>query len=624
MGVVSLLICGVLAVGCGGGNNSTPPPADTTAPGPVTALVAIELVNAIGLNWTNPGDADLAGVLVVVGDGVAVTFTPVDGTSYMAAQVVAAGQEVLFVGAGAATQLSDPVPGRSYSFAVFAFDGARNYSLAATVSFTVDTLGAQGATISIDLGTGVLTVTGQPADLFLSGTAVYDNMAGTVTAMLVVRNDTERLLFNLKGLTTTVNEGTQSGSSLPGGGLPYTYYGPESLDVGSTATRTIDLTGITGGVDPIVMNLSFTDARMLYGGNFGGDFVGVDTSLSGEAFNVDFMDPMDAGENLRRGVMSQDGRFIFAGEKQTPFLSIIDTRTNTVAGGADLAMAGNGLGNVGGLDLSADGTRLYLVFNDGTHWHGSANDSGSAPEPVDVYVLELDADTLVELRRTQLLALDPDGRTGRELRLSADGTQIAVLTAARDGTANHLWVLDRATMAITDTDLGMPGIQPVSLSMNGQSEYGAWAEDGSDFFVGFNAYRAGPGAPPPLDVVDMATFVVSQLIPTGHGETSSVLTVHNGRLYYPSRQSSTMPLTIFNLATLTQVQPDPMFGSAQSTGVVIDPSGTRYYVLNHSDIAVFDLATDTRLDTDNDIMNGITNISAPEAFRAHMMVISPY
>jgi DNA-binding beta-propeller fold protein YncE len=57
---------------------------------------------------------------------------------------------------------------------------------------------------------------------------------------------------------------------------------------------------------------------------------------------------------------------------------------------------------------------------------------------------------------------------------------------------------------------------------------------------------------------------------------------------------------------------------------VIDPSGTRYYVINDNDVAVFDLATDTRIDADNDGMNGVTNVLLPEQIRAHFMTISPF
>ena len=95
---------------------------DTTPPGPVTGLnVGSATSSSLTLTWTNPGAADLAGVMVrrAVGTtppasataGTLVVDKPKPGTSH--------------VDSGLA-------PGTTYAYAVFAHDSVPNYSTAAT------------------------------------------------------------------------------------------------------------------------------------------------------------------------------------------------------------------------------------------------------------------------------------------------------------------------------------------------------------------------------------------------------------------------------------------------------------------------------------------------------------
>ncbi|MHC5010269.1 MAG: hypothetical protein ACYTG6_04865, partial [Planctomycetota bacterium] len=71
--------------------------------------------------------------------------------------------------------------------------------------------GPQLASLSVDLGTNTLSIV-QPANLTLSGTAVYDDVADTVTIDLTILNSGfPRLIFNLKALVTALAEGTVTG-----------------------------------------------------------------------------------------------------------------------------------------------------------------------------------------------------------------------------------------------------------------------------------------------------------------------------------------------------------------------------------------------------------------------------
>jgi hypothetical protein len=47
-------------------------------------------------------------------------------------------------------------------------------------------------------------------------------------------------------------------------------------------------------------------------------------------------------------------------------------------------------------------------------------------------------------------------------------------------------------------------------------------------------------------------------------------------------------------------------------------------VIRDDSVAVFETVTDTRLDTDGDASNGVTNLAIGEDIRAHFQLISRY
>ncbi|MCA9680535.1 MAG: hypothetical protein KC464_36230, partial [Myxococcales bacterium] len=181
---LALIALGGIFIGCGGDDavsidgprapDARPVDAvDDPAPGPVTGLAAVASAAGVDVTWTNPTDGDLAGVLVVVGDA-AITFAPVDGTAYAVDQDLGGGVRVLHVDATEATAIAPAVIGAAYHVAAWAYDDAGQFGAIATTIGRHDALGAQTGTISVDLTTQIVTVVEQPADLTLSGTAVYD------------------------------------------------------------------------------------------------------------------------------------------------------------------------------------------------------------------------------------------------------------------------------------------------------------------------------------------------------------------------------------------------------------------------------------------------------------------
>ena len=93
-----------------------PPPVDTTPPGRVSGLaVGTRTPSSIGLSWTNPGDADLAEIIVRRAQGNTAPATPSAGTA-------------VTLGSAKASSVTDTglAAGTQYSYAVFTRDGTGN------------------------------------------------------------------------------------------------------------------------------------------------------------------------------------------------------------------------------------------------------------------------------------------------------------------------------------------------------------------------------------------------------------------------------------------------------------------------------------------------------------------
>lgn len=594
-------------------------------PGPVTEFAAEpNATSGIDLTWLNPSDRDLAGILVVRRDAVAVDFAPTDGTEYSVDDDLGDGQTVLATALDTAASLDETVPGLGYEFAAWAYDEALQYSPIANTAGTQNRLGPQLAQIEVDVVAQTVTVNMQPEDLVLEGTAVYDAGTDTIDVDLGVTNNAARLVFNLKGLTSNFNQGVDGAPPSPHdpANRPMTYFGPQAHDTGATVNRNVRITGVDGSVNPVTFEIAFVDAPMMFGGNFGGDWVTLDTSGSGFT-NGFVLDAEPAGANLRQGAVTPDGRFVYAGEKQSRFLSIIDTTTMDVVGGADLGSAANGIGNVGGVDISADGQRVFVALNDGVHYHGwPANERGEDGANSASFI-ELDSD--LNVVATLPITTDEVGRVGREVHISPDGSTAAVVVSAGragPGVVNELWFFDLDAFAVIDTDAATAGDQPVTLIEQAAfAEYAVWNEDGSAVYVAFNGRDSATDVP--IDVVDATAYSVSQLIPASGGEKAGPMAFANGFLYYPSRDgSAATSVTVFDIAAGTQTDLDLGSGT-QSTGVVYSALLDRLFVANFGVVSFLN-ADNTQFDLNNDPADGMTNLLAPEQLRAHVFGITPF
>lgn len=100
---------------------------DNLSPANVTSatVAAYDATNTIV--WTNPGDADLSKVMVLASTSGAVTFTPVEGTTY-STSTLADGTRVACYGLQTSCSDSGLTNGTAYYYKIFALDSRGNWS----------------------------------------------------------------------------------------------------------------------------------------------------------------------------------------------------------------------------------------------------------------------------------------------------------------------------------------------------------------------------------------------------------------------------------------------------------------------------------------------------------------
>jgi hypothetical protein len=567
---------------------------DVAGPPPVSAFALTQAVAAVTLTWTNPADPNFQGVVVAAGiNGGFPVWSPVPGRIYTAGEVLPGGEKVVFVGSAATA--SDTITELGFkAYGAWAFDDVGNYSDASLgpVAGLTAPLTGQTTTLSVDLTSQVVTVGTQPTALSLAATATYDDANDTLSITLRATNKINRPIFNLKALTTSLNEGTQGGPNL--GGTPMTDFGRKSLRSRTSREATIRLSGITGATDPILLDLTFADAPMLITRNAVADAVtGASTGvqINGRPGSKPSVDPL--------------GRYMAIGGRNA-MVSLIDLATHAPSF-VDLGSASS-FASTSTTTPAFTTTKMYLAINDGAHLMGGIGDGNGPGAGNTVRVAEIDLRTLELLREVTLTSAISDGPLAQGgIHLSPDGRTLAI--PVRRSAGNQLWLVDVGTFLPIDADAGTTGVQPVALSPAGRPVEGAWSATSASFFVGYHnrdaqnyGHDASPGdgtTPPVIDVVNTATFVVSQLVPANGGLMAMQLDVHAGKLYYVSSNNNDAPseLTVFDLAG---GQVDVDVGLSRPSGLAFDPSGTRYYVVdNNCATKVVDATTNAVISTVN-------------------------
>ncbi|MEZ4364740.1 MAG: hypothetical protein R2939_00465 [Kofleriaceae bacterium] len=572
---------------------------------PVTDLTATPgAAGGVDLAWTNPDDANLAGVLVVARHGAAVAFTPTNGTAYTVGQDLADDQRVRSIATVTSLAAVPALAAVPEHVAAWAFTADHVYSTIAVADAITNLLGTQRGTLTIALDNTV-TIT-QPDGLTLSATATYDDGTDSIAVDLGARNDTGRLLFNLKGLIDDTNQGTASAlSTFPTAiGRPVIYFGPEATDVGATPQRAFTLDGIDGSVDPVVVDLEFLDHRAAFVPTDGA--VGVlDTSGSGFGGTASL-----AGTGFRarvRGLaVSADGRRLAVGSKSGPFLSVFDTTTLARTVSVDLSTNGLGIGAVTAVAFSPDQTKLWVLLSDNRH---ANNGSGGEAVPAAVITLvELDATTLAEIQR---IAAPSTTTPPRDLAVAADGSFAAISIYANNG----IWLVDLAAFAFIDGDAGAGGVQPLSLPA-GLGERIAISADGAT--VG-GLDRSGQT----VTTIDTATLTVTQTASVGNGRQYGATFLANGDLITLTRATDSGVLLRRNDGVAeTTLMMNP--GVDVRGGLIDEASGSVLLYSTSDDLFRFALADGAAIDLDGDPDNLAVGVGMPFETHRHGNVLSPF
>jgi len=122
--LVVVLMLSLTATGCA----DDKAPSDITAPAPVGGLnvrASSSTDTSVALHWTNPTDADFTGVMIRRAVGATPPATPTSGT--LIRDLI---DEVPYI-----VDISGVTAGTQYSYALFAHDGANNYSAVANVTY---------------------------------------------------------------------------------------------------------------------------------------------------------------------------------------------------------------------------------------------------------------------------------------------------------------------------------------------------------------------------------------------------------------------------------------------------------------------------------------------------------
>jgi hypothetical protein len=506
---------------------------------------------------------------------------------------------------------------------VFAVSTDGVFATAATANLVVDkALGTQAAQLSIDLGTGTVTVT-NPPNFALAATAVINDAENTVTIDVDLTNNACRAVHNAKLVVDAINEGGASAAGdVTFDGKAALTYGPAAIAELGTRSSQLVVSNVTGAVDPLVVDASVIDhPTLVFSGGYDDAARVMDSSgVGGEArANLQpfsFREGFDS--TTYPGAISPDGELLYLGHGQQPAVMTLDLTTLTVMAGTDLTGADNiafdgtgSLGYVGSVTMSPDFQHLYAVMVTNEHRAYFADTSCTTScdmegriaditnNPADVVLIRLDRETMEEVDRITLIDDSLVRPKAGPLQMSADGS-LAVLPIRREG---KIFLLDLDAMAIVDADTDTAGEQAFDTSASSTEPHlAALAADGSAIYVAYRGDgRNGPSHDETLDVIEAATGNVTTLAPgtptaTTDNRTGFLRFGPDGRLYYGRKavdgvNVSVLGVSIFDVSTPAEVHHHDL---ESVNALVFAPDGQSYYVWKRSGgvVSKFDIGTD--------------------------------
>ena len=308
-----------------------------------------------------------------------------------------------------------------------------------------------------------------------------------------------------------------------------------------------------------------------------------------------------------------------------------DLLTNTQ--GTTVTLSSGGLASVSA--VARDATHIYALLTDGAHWWGGdgSNSYTDSCNPMfsgtcftqarSVELVKLD-DNLTEIDRLVLVTADTMGAGGRDVVVRDGRAYVTVKSASGSGL---LFVVDLSNFSLVDTDPNAAGDQPFTLNNNDPRHLAA-GMGGGTVFVSYHA-------PANIEAVDTTSFTSESII-VGNQGSSAALRARNGKLYFARKtqgggaSAPTVLLSVFEGVNMTETELDPGFsntsGTDGATGLWFMPGGQLYMVSStDNEVAVYDVATDMRVDTDGNLTNGITNFNSYcDIGRCGIKRVTPY
>ena len=206
------------------------PGGDSTPPGDVSGLTATAGDTQISLSWTNPPDADLAGVRILRKTGSAPT-SPTDGT-------------VAYQGTGTSQVDTGLTNGTTYYYRAFAYDEVPNYSSGVTASATPVAPGGDGTPPGNVSGFTATPGDGQvslswtnPTDADFAGVRILRKTGSAPTS------PTDGTLVHQGTGTSQVDTGLANGTTY--------YYGAFTYDAMPNYSSGVTVSGTPGVSDQI-------------------------------------------------------------------------------------------------------------------------------------------------------------------------------------------------------------------------------------------------------------------------------------------------------------------------------------------------------------------------------------
>lgn len=495
-------------------------PNDGVGPAAVTDLVIDSDGNDLLVSWTNPTDTDFAGVLLLRQSRVPVFMdgTPSQFVEYSVGDEVE-GVEIIHISAASANSFADPTAllGMRYSYAAFAFDEARNYSVLAIV-IGVEPLPVQTTQIQIadPAGTATPTVTTAPGNMGLTVTNVSVN-AGLLSLTLNVTNNFDIAVVAPKVVLDGTNQGVPANAMGTMGGNSYwrfngAYGSPGSGEAamqqsflaiaqGSEVSQTIAIDGIDGSVDPVVIDLTlgrdpivgfslheYNDPDAIFAQFYDQGTHSFHPTLPKSSGSSN--SGSDQKSACGSAVISSNNRWFFCGSSHSASVKIYDLaqmgqvieldvievpihRDVTVDTTAELSLLVDTTALIRGLALSPDDQMLYATVGYG----GVGGDLDAIrADGLDVVRIDISDPTAPVVDQANRVILDDtdDQATSIGCELSPNGKVLAVVGYNTE----TLHFVDTVLMAEIDTDADIPGTQPIALGDFGDAGAMVWRGNG--------------------------------------------------------------------------------------------------------------------------------------------------